>query len=112
MDLGVGALDPLGVVAMHPVAQGLPIHAVERGRFGARAPLQNHRQGQDPSNLRPSGHRPPSARNSVPVCSVRVISRAAPIQCLQHAIRRATALIRNSPRSRISKMSQPLRGLV
>src|ERR1700674_5650214 len=37
---------------MHPVAQGLPVHAVQLGRLGARATFQNHGQCQNSSNLR------------------------------------------------------------
>ena len=46
------APDAGGIVAMHPVAQGLPVHAVELCRFRARASFQNHRHGQYPPYLR------------------------------------------------------------
>ena len=43
--------DACCVVAMHPVAQGLPVHAIELRRFSAWPPLQNHRQSQYAPNL-------------------------------------------------------------
>jgi hypothetical protein len=33
--------NPIGVVAVHPVAQRLPVHAAGRRRFGPRGPFQN-----------------------------------------------------------------------
>jgi hypothetical protein len=48
---------------MHPIAKGLPVHAVEFGRFGARPPFQYHRQRQYTPNLR--AIRTPAAQASL-----------------------------------------------
>ena len=45
------AIDAFVVVAVHPVTQGLPIHAAQFGRFGSRIALQNQRNGQKPTYL-------------------------------------------------------------
>ena len=50
---GFQPFDTRLVVAMNPIAQGLPIHAVGRCGFAARMTIQNHRQRQEPANLRP-----------------------------------------------------------
>ena len=52
---GFQALDARRVVAMHPVAQGLPVHAVEGGRLAARPALQHQRQGEYAAYLRAIG---------------------------------------------------------
>jgi hypothetical protein len=46
------AREALGVVAVHPVAQGLPVHAGVPRRFLPRAPLQHQGQGERPSRGR------------------------------------------------------------
>jgi hypothetical protein len=35
---------------MHPVAQGLPVHAIVARRLGAGIAIQNHRQRQQTAN--------------------------------------------------------------
>src|SRR5690242_8272772 len=50
------ARETLGVVAVHPVAQGLPVHAGVPRRLLPRAPLQHQRQGEHP----PRGRRLPA----------------------------------------------------
>src|SRR5436305_14577292 len=42
------AIEPLLVVAVHPVAQGLPVHAGRPRRLRPRGPLQHQRQGEHP----------------------------------------------------------------
>ena len=44
----VQAGEALGVEAVHPVAQGLPVHAGVPRRFLPRGPLQHHGQGEHP----------------------------------------------------------------
>src|SRR3546814_15049802 len=43
----------LVVVAMHPVAQGLTIHAAEPRRLGPRMAFENQRQSQQAADLSP-----------------------------------------------------------
>src|SRR5262249_50692968 len=45
------ALDALRVIAMHPVAQRLALHAGPLRRFGPGVAIQNERQGQQAPNL-------------------------------------------------------------
>src|SRR4051794_40866776 len=42
------AIEPLLVVPMHPVAQGLPVHAGRPRRLLPRGPLQHQRRGEHP----------------------------------------------------------------
>src|SRR4051794_35130731 len=44
--------EALGVVAVHPIPERLPVHAGRPRRFLARGPLQHQRQGQHPSRGR------------------------------------------------------------
>lgn len=44
----VQAAQALGIVAMHPIPQGLAIHAAGFGRRPAIRTVQNHRNGQHP----------------------------------------------------------------
>ena len=47
--LAVGqTCDPLGVVAVHPVPQGLPVHATSLGRVCSVRPFQHQRNRQNP----------------------------------------------------------------
>jgi hypothetical protein len=48
---GFQALHSVGVVAVHPIAQGLPVHAVECGRLAAGTPVKNERQSQKTAHL-------------------------------------------------------------
>ena len=43
---------PQGIVAMHPIAQALPLHAAVRRRLLARAAVKNQRQSQHPPRCR------------------------------------------------------------
>src|SRR5689334_3913273 len=54
--------EALRVVAVHPVAQGLPVHAGRPRRFLARGPLQHQRQGEHP----PRRPRVPAPRHLAP----------------------------------------------
>ena len=54
--------EPSRVVAMHPVAQGLPVHAGVPRRFLPRGPLQHQGQGQHP----PRGRRVPAPPRLAP----------------------------------------------
>src|ERR1700693_644087 len=46
------AVDPSRIVAMHPVAQRLPVHAILLCRLGAGTPLQYQRDRQNAAHLR------------------------------------------------------------
>ena len=63
----------LGVVAMHPVAQNLSIHAAKCCRIAARAPIQDMRQGQhSPRRIAVMGSRrnpPQLPRRTVRACN-------------------------------------------
>ena len=62
--------EALGVVAVHPVAQGLPVHAGRPRRFLARGPLQHQRQGEHP----PRRPRVPAPRRLAPqVAGARLV---------------------------------------
>jgi hypothetical protein len=67
---GFQAVDAFGVVAMHPIAQGLPVHAIERRRLAARIAVKNEGQSQKTAHLRSvrafAGDRP-----QVSACVVR-----------------------------------------
>jgi hypothetical protein len=54
--------ETLGVVAMHPIPQGLPVHAGVPRRRRARGPFQHQRQGEHP----PRRPRVPAARRLPP----------------------------------------------
>src|SRR4051812_43108160 len=54
--------EAFGVVAVHPVAQGLPVHAGRPRRLLARGPLQHQRQGEHP----PRRPRVPAPRRLAP----------------------------------------------
>jgi hypothetical protein len=81
------------VVAMYLVAQSLPIHAIEGGRFAARPTLQHQRQGKHATHLRAIGALAANARNSALVWCAQVIFNVAPIDppkriaCSGHRIR-------------------------
>src|SRR6186997_1298832 len=55
------AVDALGIVSMHPVTQGLPVHAVLRRRLATGPAIQNRRKRQESAHLRrvptPAGNR-------------------------------------------------------
>ncbi|CAA9299606.1 MAG: hypothetical protein AVDCRST_MAG40-262 [uncultured Gemmatimonadaceae bacterium] len=59
--------DPLGVVAVHPVAERLPVHAARLGRVLARTPVQHQRDRQHP----PRRVRVPAAGRLAPQVSGR-----------------------------------------
>jgi hypothetical protein len=54
---GTGGAQPLQtidigrVVPVHPIAQRLPVHAIQFSRFRARAAFQNHREREQTANL-------------------------------------------------------------
>jgi len=107
---GLQALHPLGIVAMHPVAQGLPIHPVQHRRLGSRMPIENQRQGQQPANLRPV--RAAAAQRAQLPARVVVSGDLQPRhQRLRHAIRHTAALIQMSASPGIPQTSHPPRGL-
>src|SRR5450432_2612462 len=66
------AVDAARIVAMHPITQGLPVHAVLLGRFGARTALQHQRDRKNAANLRAivalAGETPKFRRCSVQTC--------------------------------------------
>jgi len=70
---------PLGVVAVHPVAQGLPVHAAAGGRLRARVALQHQRDRQHP----PGRLRIPRPRRLPPQVGGRQLG---PRDCQRHAI--------------------------
>jgi hypothetical protein len=45
------ALHAVSVVAVHPIAQGLPVHAIERSRLAAPTAVKNQGQSQKTANL-------------------------------------------------------------
>ena len=102
-------LHALGVVAMHPVAQRLTIHPVQRRRLRPRMTLKHQRQRQQPPNLRPI--RTPAAQR--PQLHARVVPprnpqrRAHPISPLSESAHR---IAKQPPWE--SSTSQPMRGLV
>ena len=64
------AIEPLLVVPMHPVAQGLPVHAGRPRRLRPRGPLQHQRQGEHP----PRRPRVPAPRRLAPqVAGARLV---------------------------------------
>ena len=62
---------PRRVVAMHPVAQGLPVHPIHLCRRGPPAAFQDHRQHQkppyNPPTLLPTGQTTPICRRLFPM---------------------------------------------
>ena len=58
------AFDAGRIVAMHPIAKGLSIHAVDSRRLAARPTVQNQRQSQLRRTCAPSEHLADSTRSS------------------------------------------------
>ena len=49
---GAQAGKSLGIVAVHPIPQGLPVHPAQPRRLGTRAPLQHQGERQHPTRRR------------------------------------------------------------
>ena len=74
--------DPLGVVAVHPVPERLPVHPAALRR---RRPIRSLHHQRDPNIRRAcagSDARHASRRNSIALCSVRSIAIAMPVPSL------------------------------
>jgi hypothetical protein len=108
---GFQTRDARRVVAMHPVAQSLPVHAIEGGRIAARPTLQHQRQGKHATHLRAIGT---FARQRPQFCTGVV--RTGDLQRRAHRSPQANRLLKASnqisPPWEIRRESQGLRGLV
>ena len=106
------AVDALGIVSMHPVTQGLPVHAVLRRRLATRAAIQNRRKRQESANLRrvpaPAGNRSKLRSRVVGSCDRQSCAHPLPLFCdsMPDAIESELRLFGNPPES------QRQRGLV
>ena len=95
--------EALGVVAVHPVPERLPVHAGVPRRFLPRGPLQHQRQGEHPPGGRPVRHRLASPRRSPAPGSFRVTATVmAPSADRLHRRSTAPGATRLRARRRVS----------
>jgi hypothetical protein len=78
-------VDALGIVSMHPVTQGLPVHAVLRRRLATGPAIQNRRKRQESANLRrvpaPAGNRSKLRSRVVGSCDRQSCAHPLPLFC-------------------------------
>src|SRR5450631_1928857 len=75
------AIDPGRIIAMHPVAQRLPVHAILLCRLGRERPSSTNAIARRRRTCAPSPHLLAKLRSSDAVRSRQVIGIAALIRC-------------------------------